>query len=57
MVYLKQIKLINPEEVSGPVEELKYSYRAAAVRYMDRLVFTKPVTFLVGKTGSANRHC
>ena len=51
MVYLKQIKLINPEEVSGPVEDLKYPYRAAAVRYMDRLVFTKPVTFLVGENG------
>lgn len=51
MVYLKQIELIHPDEVSGPVEELKYPYKAAAVRYMDKLVFTKPVTFLVGENG------
>lgn len=51
MVYLKQIKLINPDEVSGPVEDLKYPYKAAAVRYMDELVFTRPVTFLVGENG------
>ena len=51
MIYLKQIKLINPDEVSGPVEDLKYPYKAAAVRYMDELVFTKPVTFLVGENG------
>lgn len=51
MVYLKQIKLINLDEVSGPVEDLKYPYKAAAVRYMDELVFTRPVTFLVGENG------
>ncbi|RHJ84884.1 AAA family ATPase [Parabacteroides sp. AM08-6] len=51
MIYLKQIKLNNPELVEGPVEELKYPYRAAAVRHLESIVFNKPVTFLVGENG------
>ena len=51
MIYLKHITLIHPEEVSGPVEDLKYPYRAAAVRHMEDLVFTRAVTFLVGENG------
>ena len=29
MIYLKQAQLLNPAEVEGPVEELKYPFRAA----------------------------
>ena len=49
MIYLKQVKLTNPAEVEGPVEDLKYPFRAAAVRYIESIVFRKPVTFLVGE--------
>lgn len=52
MIYLRQIKLDDPELVTGNVEELKYPYRAAAVRYLESLVFSKPVTFLVGENGA-----
>lgn len=51
MIYLKQIKLTNPQEISGPVEDMKYPYQAAAVRYLESFVFRKPVTFLVGENG------
>ena len=51
MIYLRQIKLNDPAFVSGPVEELKYPYRAAAVRHLESIVFRKPVTFLVGENG------
>lgn len=52
MIYLKQAQLLNPAEVEGPVEELKYPFRAAAVRYIESIVFRKPVTFLVGENGA-----
>ena len=52
MIYLKQVKLTNPAEVEGPVEDLKYPFRAAAVRYIESIVFRKPVTFLVGENGA-----
>lgn len=51
MIYLKQVKLTNPSEVEGPVEDLKYPFRAAAVRYIESIIFRKPVTFLVGENG------
>lgn len=52
MIYLKQVKLTNPSEVEGPVEDMKYPFRAAAVRHMESIVFRKPVTFLVGENGA-----
>ena len=52
MIYLKQVRLINPKEVEGPLDDLKYPFRAAAVRYMESIVFRKPVTFLVGENGA-----
>lgn len=52
MIYLKQVKLLNPEEVKGPLEDLKYPFKAAAVRHIDSIVFRKPVTFLVGENGA-----
>ena len=51
MIYLKQIKLNDPALVEGPVDELKYPYRAAAVRHLESIVFRKSVTFLVGENG------
>jgi predicted ATPase len=51
MIYLKQIKLTDPMLVEGPAEELKYPYRAAAVRHLESVVFNKPVTFVVGENG------
>lgn len=51
MIYIQQIRLTDPEVVAGPVEELKYPYNAAAVRYMESILFRKPVTFLVGENG------
>ena len=41
MIYLKQAQLLNPAEVEGPVEELKYPFRAAAVRYIESIVLDK----------------
>lgn len=52
MIYLKQVKLTNPSEVEGPVEDLKYPFRAAAVRYIESIIFRKPVTFLIGENGA-----
>lgn len=52
MIYLKQVKLTNPSEVEGPVEDMKYPFRAPAVRHMESIVFRKPVTFLVGENGA-----
>ena len=52
MIYLKQVKLTNPAEVEGPVEDLKYPFRAAAVRYIESIIFRQPVTFLVGENGA-----
>lgn len=52
MIYLKQIKLTDPALVEGPVEELKYPYRAAAVRHLESLVFRHPITFLIGENGA-----
>lgn len=52
MIYLKQIKLEDPDLVTGNPEELKYPYRAAAVRFTESFIFQKPVTFLVGENGA-----
>ena len=32
MIYLKQVKLLDPDLVAGDPEELKYPYKAPAVR-------------------------
>lgn len=52
MIYLEQVKLNDPTWIEGNVEELKYPFRAPAVRYMESIVFRKPVTFLVGENGA-----
>lgn len=52
MIYLKGVRLTDKELVSGPVEQLKYPYRAPAVRYIESIEFNKPVTFLVGENGA-----
>ncbi|WP_106832300.1 AAA family ATPase [Parabacteroides pacaensis] len=52
MIFLKGVQLMDKNLVSGKVDELKYPYRAPAVRYMESLDFTKPVTFLVGENGA-----
>lgn len=52
MIYLEQVKLKDSTWIEGNVEELKYPFRAPAVRYMESIVFRKPVTFLVGENGA-----
>ena len=51
MIYLKQVKLLDPDLVAGNPEELKYPYKAPAVRFTESFIFRKPVTFLVGENG------
>lgn len=46
MIYLKQVKLLDPDLVAGDPEELKYPYKAPAVRFTESFIFRKPVTFL-----------
>ena len=36
MIYLKQVKLLDPDLVAGNPEELKYPYKAPAVRGRER---------------------
>lgn len=48
MIYLKQIRLLDPDLVKG---EVKYPYAVPAVRYMASFLFDRPVTFLVGENG------
>ena len=52
MIYLKQVKLLDPDLVAGDPEELKYPYKAPAVRFTESFIFRKPVTFLVHPAGS-----
>lgn len=52
MIYLKQVKLLDPDLVAGNPEELKYPYKAPAVRFTESFIFHKPVTFLVGENGA-----
>ena len=52
MIYLKQVKLLDPDLVAGDPEELKYPYKAPAVRFTESFFFRKPVTFLVGENGA-----
>lgn len=52
MIYLKQVKLLDPDLVAGNPEELKYPYKAPAVRFTESFIFRKPVTFLVGENGA-----
>ena len=52
MIYLKQVKLLDPDLVAGDPEELKYPYKAPAVRFTESFIFRKPVTFLVGENGA-----
>ena len=33
MIYLKQVKLLDPDLVAGNPEELKYPYKAPAVHF------------------------
>ena len=54
MIYLKQVKLLDPDLVAGNPEELKYPYKAPAVRFTESFIFRKPVTFLVGEIGRAH---
>ena len=44
MIYLKQVKLLDPDLVAGDPEELKYPYKAPAVRFTESFIFRKPVT-------------
>lgn len=52
MIYLKQVKLLAPDLVASNPEELKYPYKAPAVRFTESFIFRKPVTFLVGENGA-----
>ena len=49
MIYLKQVKLLDPDLVAGNPEELKYPYKAPAVVSRNHSFPQKPVTFLVGE--------
>ena len=57
MIYLKQVKLLDPDLVAGNPEELKYPYKAPAVRFTESFIFRKPVTFLVGENGAGKSSC
>ena len=46
MIYLKQVKLLDPDLVAGDPEELKYPYKAPAVRFTGS-----------GRTGRENPPC
>lgn len=48
MIYLKQIRLLDPHLVKG---EVKYPYAVPAVRYIESFRFDRPVSFLVGENG------
>lgn len=48
MIYLKQIRLLDPDRVKGDV---KYPYAVPAVRHIESLLFDRPLTFLVGENG------
>lgn len=48
MIYLKQIRLLDPDRVKG---EVKYPYAVPAVRYIESFRFDRPVSFLVGENG------
>ena len=45
-------KITGPDLVAGDPEELKYPYKAPAVRFTESFIFRKPVTFLVGENGA-----
>ena len=54
MIYLKQVKLLDPDLVAGNPEELKYPYKAPAVR------FTESASRLLSsweRTGRENPPC
>lgn len=48
MIYLKQIRLLDPDLVKGDV---KYPYAVPAVRHIEAFLFDRPLTFLVGENG------
>lgn len=57
MIYLKQVKLLDPDLVAGNPEELKYPYKAPAVRFTESFIFTSRLLSLSGKTGRENPPC
>lgn len=48
MIYLRRIKLLDPDLVQG---EAKYPYCVPAVRHIESFAFDRPVSFLVGENG------
>ena len=53
MIYLKQVKLLDPDLVAGDPEELKYPYKAPAVRFTE----SSRSLSLSGRTGRENPPC
>jgi len=56
MIYLKQVKLLDPDLVAGNPEELKYPYKAPAVRFTESFSASRLLS-LSGKTGRENLPC
>ena len=51
MIYLKQVKLLDPDLVAGNPEELKYPYKAPAVRFTESFIFQAGYFPCRGKRG------
>lgn len=57
MIYLKQVKLLDPDLVAGDPEELKYPYKAPAVRFTESFISASRSLSLSGRTGRENPPC
>ena len=55
MIYLKQVKLLDPDLVAGNPEELKYPYKAPAVRFTESFIFRLLSSW--ERTGRENPPC
>ena len=56
MIYLKQVKLLDPDLVAGNPEELKYPYKAPAVRFTESFSTSRLLSSWE-RTGRENPPC
>lgn len=52
MIYLKNAYIKDCDFIKGDPETMRYPFNVAAVRFMEKIVFNKPVTFIIGDNGT-----
>lgn len=51
MIYLKHLRLSNPDFISLELSKPMYPYNSPAIHFIESFEFTTPVTFIIGENG------